>query len=108
MDKLTGGEASTNITRIYVSMNHEDDTFMQFFKNRLTILRGSHRPYLDVVEEAKQNGHMYRITSPSQAGAKAMQQEGVSASQLNSGDTFLIATPGLTMAYLWKGAGSNE
>lgn len=89
-------------------MNHEDESFLQFFDNQLSILRGSHRPLTDCVAEAKEHGRMFRITAANQSAAIAFEQDGVAAHNLNSGDTYLVVTPGLAMAYLWKGAGSNE
>ena len=42
IDKITGGEYGTHITRINVKKGGEDEVFMQFFKNQLVILDGEH------------------------------------------------------------------
>jgi hypothetical protein len=51
---------------------------------------------------------MFRIQSPFSVGAKCVQQDDISAANLNSQDAFIIVTPGGEHLYIWKGKGSSK
>lgn len=61
IDKLTGSEKSTNITRVTIRKGHEDESFMQFFKHGLIILDGPHQPMAQWRDHVKDKGTMFRI-----------------------------------------------
>lgn len=55
-----------------------------------------------------EKGALFRIQAPFGAGARAIEQNERNSKYLNSGDSFFVAMPGLTTAYLWNGVGSSE
>lgn len=61
LNVLTGGESSTNISKVTIQNGHEDEAFMQFFKNGVIILAGDHRPVDDWKAQVEQQGTMFRI-----------------------------------------------
>lgn len=51
---------------------------------------------------------MFRIQAPYGDAARAIEQPEIKASNLNSGDAFLLIAPGGKQLYLWAGLGANE
>jgi hypothetical protein len=107
MNKICGGELSSKISRVNVKKGNEDETFMHFFENHLILADDTHVEKSVWLSGIKEKGAMFRIQSPFGAGAKAVQQDDLSAANLNSQDAFVIITPGGEYLYLWKGKGSS-
>ena len=107
-DPLTNNELSSNMTRIRVKKGHEDEGLLAFFPDGFVILDEARIPLDDWLAKTSQNGVMFRVQAPFGSGARAIEQNSRAASYLNSGDSFLVVTPGFASAHLWAGVGSNE
>ena len=52
---------------------------------------------------------MFRIQAPYGTGVRAIQQNGRSSRNLNSGDTFVVfSDDGPKFGFIWRGIGSND
>lgn len=101
---------TSDMTRIRVRKGHEDESFLKFFPNGFCILDEA-RPQGGIGEfnaKMAEKGAMFRIQAPYGGGARAIEQNERSSQYLNSGDAFLVVTPGSANAYIWLGLGANE
>ena len=106
MDIVTNYENGTHITRARVRLGHEEESLLSLFSNGFVVHRGAHRPVAEKLQEMIQNGSMLRIQAPFGASAKAIEQESVLCSNLNSGDAYIVTSP--QGHWLWEGLGANE
>jgi hypothetical protein len=62
----------------------------------------------DLEAKLNENGLMFRVQAPYGSAARCIEQNERAAKYLNSGDAFVVFTPGVKTAFLWGGAGANE
>jgi len=108
MDNICGNELSSLMHRVNVKKGNEDETFLHFFDDRLVLADDDHKDMSEWLGQIKEKGAMFRIQSPFSVGAKCVQQDDISAANLNSQDAFIIVTPGGEHLYTWKGKGSSK
>lgn len=107
--KLTNYEFKPNeITRTSVMQGHEDDSLLTFFPNGFICHDGPYQTYKDRVQEIEEKaGCMYRITGPNDQQPRAIQQDKVICSNLNSGDCFFIVDEQTKKCFAWLGEGAS-
>ena len=105
MDNELGGGA----TQIRVPMYREPGHFVRIFKGKMVVHsggKGSGFKNRQEKDEADADGvSLFHVRGTNADDTRAVQVD-ERADQLNSGDCFVLLTPG-TM-YIWKGSGSNE
>ncbi len=105
MDDELGGAA----TQIRVPMYKEPSHFVRIFKGKMVIHsggKGSGFKNRQEMDEADTDGiSLFHVRGTNEYDTRAVQVE-EKAEELNSGDCFVLLTPG--KMYIWKGSGSNE
>ena len=94
MDLVTNYENSNSITRTRVRRGHEEESLLSLFPNGFVIHQGRRAPLNEKIDTLKRNGGMYRIQAPYGSAARAIEQSETKCSNLNSGDAFLVVSPG--------------
>jgi len=83
------------ITRMVVNQGHEDDTVLSFFKNGFFCHDGP-RPDAGfashISDTILERGALYRIMGPYGETPQAVEQDLVQASNLNSGESFVVVS----------------
>lgn len=99
----------SEITRTSVMQGHEDDSFLTFFPNGFICHDGPYQTYKDrIASIASSAGCLFRITGPYEQKPRAIQQDKVVCSNLNSGDCFFIVDEQAKKCFSWFGEGAND
>jgi len=91
-----------------VRKGHEDEAFLQFFPKGFFILDETRVPMSEYYSKLEEHGAMFRVQAPGGNAARAIEQNSLDSGYLNSGDSYVIFTPGMGQCYVWNGEGANE
>jgi hypothetical protein len=109
MNKICGGETSSEDTRIHVKMRHETEVFLNFFDGPFMVFNGSHSNHTaELSSKWSTDSLILRLQAPNGCGVVAFEMEMTSSAQLNSGDTFMITPKDDDKITIWMGNCSTD
>lgn len=101
-DEASKKDKSAHVAQVRVVQGSEPTFFTSIFGGLMTVHAGGAKGSME-----QKGAHLYHIKGTTGQDTKAFEVE-PTASNLNSGDSFVVVVPASATAYMWTGKGSNE